>query len=83
MANGGNWGDEVVKEIRIYAEGGGDGKDQKARIREGFSSFLNELRLLARAKRINWQIIACGSRNDTYRNFQNALEDHPNAFNVI
>jgi hypothetical protein len=83
MANGRDWGYKVVREIRLYVEGGGDGKDQKARIREGFSIFLNELRTLARSRRINWQVVACGSRNHTYRNFQTALETHSDAFNVL
>lgn len=73
----------MVREIRIYVEGGGDSRDQKARIREGFSSFLSELSTLARGRRIRWQIIACGSRNDAYQNFQIALRTHSDAFNVL
>lgn len=73
----------MVKEIRIYIEGGGDKKDTKARIREGFSGFLKDLVQIARSKRIKWQIIICGSRNSAFSDFQNALEDHPDAFNVL
>lgn len=83
MANGRNWGNKVVKEVRIYVEGGGDGKDGKAQMRGGFSKFLIHLRNIARSKRIKWQIIACGPRNAAFRNFQNALESHPDAFNVL
>lgn len=73
----------MVSEIRIYIEGGGDDKEGKARLREGFGSFLNDLRVMARSKRVKWQIITCGPRQATYRNFQLALETHPDAFNVL
>lgn len=73
----------MVKEIRIYAEGGGDDSQTRSLIRKGFSGFLKKLIAKAREKRIRWQIIACGSRNDAFSNFMNALEDHPNAFNVL
>jgi Domain of unknown function (DUF4276) len=73
----------MVKEIRIYVEGGGDKKDTKARIREGFSGFLKDVVQIACSKRIKWQIIICGSRNSAFSDFQNALEDHGDAFNVL
>lgn len=73
----------MVTEVRIYVEGGGDGKESKAQLRQGFSQFLNDLRNVARSKGIRWQIIACGPRNAAFRNFQHALEDHPHAFNVL
>jgi hypothetical protein len=73
----------MVKEIRIYIEGGGDDRDTKRQIRQGFSSFLKDLVQMARSKRIKWDIIVCGSRNNAFRSFQNALEDYPDAFNVL
>lgn len=73
----------MVREIRIYVEGGGDGKNTKALIRQGFSNFLKELVQIARIKQIRWQVVACGSRNDAFRDFKNALKDHSNAFNVL
>jgi len=73
----------MVKEIRIYVEGGGDKKETKARVREGFSGFLQDVVKIAQSKRIKWKIIICGSRNDAFRNFNNALEDHSDAFNVL
>jgi hypothetical protein len=33
----------MVKEIRIYIEGGGDDRDTKRQIRQGFSGFLKDL----------------------------------------
>jgi hypothetical protein len=73
----------VVSEVRIYVEGGGDDKEGKARLREGFGHFLDDLRVMARRGRIRWRIIACGPRHAAYRNFQHALKDHPGAFNVL
>ena len=73
----------MVNEIRLYVEGGGDSNDTKARMREGFDGFLQELKALARTKRIKWQIIACGRRNKAFSAFETALETHPDAFNVL
>ncbi|WP_088242642.1 DUF4276 family protein [Calothrix rhizosoleniae] len=73
----------MVKAIRIYIEGGGDGKNTKTPIRQGFSRFFQELGQLARSKKIKWNIIICGSRNDAFRDFNNALIDHPDAFNIL
>ena len=52
----------MVDEIRIYVEGGGDGKNTKAAFHEGMSRFLIELRQMAQAKKTKWKIIVCGSR---------------------
>jgi len=73
----------MVDEIRIYVEGGGDKKDTKSRVRQGFSGFLKDLVALAREKRIRWSIIACGPRNSTFDDFQTALRTHLQAFNVL
>lgn len=73
----------MVKEIRIYVEGGGDGANTKALLKGGFNIFLQELRQIARSKQIGWEIIICGSRNNAFRNFKNALKTHPDAFNVL
>src|SRR5215471_7595512 len=83
LADGRDRGNAVVSEIRLYIEGGGDGRDTKARLREGFSGFLRELVNLARSKRIKWQIIACGPRNRAFDDFKTALETHPDAFNIL
>ncbi|MFM7426370.1 MAG: DUF4276 family protein [Elainella sp.] len=72
-----------MPEIRIYVEGGGDGKDSKASLRQGMDGFLKELKNLARHKGVQWKLIACGSRNKTFRDFQTALTSHPDAFNLL
>ena len=73
----------MVKEIRIYIEGGGDSKNQKSSLTKGFSKFFLELVKEATTKNIKWNIIMCGTRNNTFRDFKNALKSHPDAFNVL
>ena len=67
-----------MSEIRIYVEGGG-GKDSKARMRQAFSQFLSESRDAARQRRAQWSVILCGSRDDTFKAFQNGVRSHPDA----
>ena len=73
----------MVREIRVYVEGGGDGKDTKSVVRNGFSSFLGEIIAEVRKKRIGWSIVSCGPRNAAFDNFRIALETHPEAFNIL
>lgn len=73
----------MVSEIRLYVEGGGDGKETKAHMREGFHIFLQKIVELARAKRIKWQIIACGPRTKAFSAFETALATHPEACNIL
>jgi Domain of unknown function (DUF4276) len=73
----------MVREIRIYIEGGGNRSDTRAAIREGFSKFLDPLCQLARKGRLKWFVAACGSREDAFENFRKALETHPDAFLVL
>ena len=72
----------MVTEIRIYCEGGGAGR-AKELFREGMNGFLSELREQARARRIRWYLIPCGSKPETYKNFCLALRTFPTAFNVL
>jgi hypothetical protein len=72
----------VVKEIRLYVEGGGD-KEGKARLRQAFTTFLGELHNEARRRGVRWQTVLCGSRTQTYEDFRLALRTHPNALNLL
>jgi hypothetical protein len=72
-----------VTEIRIYVEGGGDSSDTKQFLREGFSTFLKDLILMAREKRIRWHIVMCGGRAATIDAFKTAIHQHAQAFNVL
>src|ERR1051326_7318499 len=73
----------MAKEIRVYVEGGGDKKDTKALVKQGFRVFLNDLFILAEEKRIKFYVIACGSRNSTLDDFRTALRTHQEAFNIL
>jgi hypothetical protein len=73
----------VVSEIRLYVEGGGDSKDTKAFLRQGFRAFLTDLVSVARAKGIRWQIVMCGARNATFDAFNTSVRQNPKAFNVL
>ncbi len=72
-----------MTEVRIYIEGGGDGKNSKALLHQGFSNFLQDLKAIARSNQIKWNIVLCGSRNNAFRDFKNAFRTHPNAFIVL
>jgi hypothetical protein len=73
----------MITEVRVYVEGGGDGKDTKANFRQGLGAFLKDLVQIARERRIKWCLVACGSRNETFNAFATALQVHPEAFNVL
>jgi hypothetical protein len=73
----------MVSEIRLYVEGAGNDAHTKRLLRDGFRSFLHELIEIARTKRIKFQIIACGRRNQAFNDFSTALQTCPNAFNVL
>ena len=73
----------MVTEIRLYIEGGGDGKETKADLRRGFSMFFQPLVAQARERRIRWNITVCGGRDAAHRGFMTALETHSDAFNIL
>jgi hypothetical protein len=73
----------MVKEIRLYIEGGGNSKNTKFLMHQGFNKFFSPIAELAQTHKIRWKIIICGSRNNAFRDFSIALKAHPNAFNVL
>ncbi|HXU35689.1 MAG TPA: DUF4276 family protein [Blastocatellia bacterium] len=73
----------MVDEIRVYVEGGGDGRESKALVRRGFGKFFQNIVAQAREKRIRWHIVACGSRNSAFSDFQVGQRTHPDAFNIL
>jgi hypothetical protein len=73
----------MVTAIRIYIEGGGDKKEQKAMLRKGFSKFLESISNAARHQNIGWNIIICGTRSNAFRDFRNGLKSHPEAVNIL
>ena len=69
----------MVKEIRIYIEGGGDSQKTTSLLRGGFSQFFKKLldtaiseKLLdtLTSKNITPKIIICGTRNNALRSFK-------------
>jgi hypothetical protein len=72
-----------VSGIAIYVEGGGDGKEQKAELREGFNGFLSTLKEAARFRRIRWKLVCCGGRNQAYDAFRHAARTEPEQLNVL
>lgn len=57
-----------MSEKRLYVEGGGDSKELQARCREGFRKLLEKGGFVGRVPRI----VACGSRNATFNDFETA-----------
>ena len=55
--------------VKVYVEGGGDGKSLRARCRGGFSSFFEKANLAGRMP----QVIACGGREAAFDKFCTAL----------
>jgi len=83
MANGRDRGQLVRGKIRIYVEGGGDGKDTRASLRKGFNGFFKDIVDSVREKQMHWDLITCGSRNSTLDDFNTALRTHPDSFNIL
>lgn len=59
--------------IRVFMEGGGDKKEGRAVLRRGVDSFLRSAKAAARRKSLHWRVVACGSRNEAYRQFRAAV----------
>ena len=73
----------MVAAVRLFIEGGGRGKEPRAFLRQGFHAFFGELIAVARSQRISWNLTVCGSRENAYRLFTNALDKYPDAFVVL
>ena len=57
--------------VVLYLEGGGEGKDQQARCREGFRKILEKSGFSGRMPRL----VAGGGRDTTFKEFKSALRD--------
>ncbi|ADI63718.1 DUF4276 family protein [Trichormus azollae] len=71
-----------VKEIRIYIEGGGDYKNTKKLIKEGFARFLQPIADTASSPKIKWDIIIGGTYNHAFRDFKNAFKSYADTFDL-
>ncbi|RKI61680.1 DUF4276 family protein [Corallococcus sp. AB049A] len=56
----------MVKEIRLYIEGGGDTRYGKERLRAGFSRFFSALIERGRSSNIRWVFVMCGPRDAAF-----------------
>ena len=54
-------------------EGGGSDRVTKTALRNGMDRFLGPLKKEARRRSLSWRLIPCGSREATYREFENAV----------
>jgi hypothetical protein len=61
-----------VTGIAIYIEGGGDGANGRAQLRQGFDALLATQKEVARRLRLPWKLVLCGGRNATFDAFQHA-----------
>lgn len=72
----------MVKEIRLYIEGG-DSSESKKDLRKAFRAFIKNLDDLAKRLSISLQIIFCGSDELTYKDFKTGLAKNPDSFNIL
>lgn len=68
-------------EVRIYVEGGGEEGPGRTKLRIGLQTFLAPLR--ERHRRVKWQVIMCGGRQQAYDDFCQALRQHPQALCLL
>ena len=59
--------------VAIYMEDGGTGRDSRAALRLGMDGLFGSLKQAAREKAIRWRLICCGSRDEAFRGFRNAM----------
>ena len=69
--------------VAIYMEGGGNKGNGRTALRQGMDAFLDPLKEAARAKEIHWKLICCGSRNEAFRGFRNALRNGDDGIVVL
>lgn len=75
----------MVKDIKLYVEGGGKGTSKNATIRmqQGFDSFFKELKAIAQDKKISFRIIPSSNTQTTYDDFTLSVKTSPQSFNML
>jgi hypothetical protein len=74
----------VKKCVRIYIEGGAEGKTADSDFRRGWKKFLNELHELARVNGYySLEIVRGKGRSNTFRRFAKREDKHPNDLCVL
>lgn len=69
----------MVKAVHIYLEGSGERREQQAKCRSAFQMLCEKLGFKGKMP----SFIACGSRNQTYKDFSNALKRNPDVLNIL
>ena len=69
--------------IAIYMEGGGDGKENRAALRQGMDTFLQPLKEAARNKALPWKLVCCGPRNEAFKCFIDAVTSSADVVNIL
>lgn len=62
----------MISTIKIYVEGGGDSRDGKAQLRQGFDVLFQHQKEAARKRRLGLNFVMCGGREATCDAFLNA-----------
>lgn len=75
----------MVKDIKLYVEGGGKGSQKNATIKlqQGFDTFFKTLKEATRDKKISFRIIPSADTQTTYEDFMRSVENSPNSFNLL
>jgi hypothetical protein len=68
--------------ITIYVEGGGDSNRLKTKCHQGFSEFFKKLGIVSTLE-IKIHIVACGSRNETFKDFCRTLKSKNSDINLL
>ena len=69
--------------VAIYMEGGGQTHGTRAALRQGMEVFLAEIKNACRERGWRWRLVCCGSRNEAYQRFQNALANMEDGIVVL
>ena len=72
-----------MREIVVYAEGGGDIIAQRRTLRLGFDRLFSQWRERASRNGFSLRFICCGGRQQAYDNFRAALHANPERVNVL
>jgi len=66
----------MVTRIKILYEG-----DRS--LRSALGEFLNEPRDKARSRKIEWEIVSCGSRGKAFQDFCDSIDDEPETYTIL
>lgn len=65
-----------MRRVRIFVEGGGEGAQNRAALRNGFRSFFER-------SGSRCEVVVCGRRDAAFKSWKAALSSEPESFNVL